>query len=181
MKCSRAPIHELNFLRAPHCFLLATCLSYSSTLKMEAVRSLKISEYFYGTTRRHTTEDCTPHLYENLKPKTLLLSSLFLFGPSSDRFTNDFLVKIKFTLLASSKILLYIYLKIKSIWNWSQNLHLQSREMHEIGASALAERLDGWAAWNTRRQKKRGTRGLQSFYKRPCSLQNQSVNNSVKK
>jgi hypothetical protein len=78
---SRAPIHEQNFLRVARCFLLVTCLAYSSTLKMEAVRSFKTSAYFYETTRRHIPEDCTLHRCEDLKSQILLLSSLLLFGP----------------------------------------------------------------------------------------------------
>jgi hypothetical protein len=152
-RASKAPIYELNFLPAARWFLLATFSTYFATLKMEAVRSFKTSVHFYETTRRHIPEDCTLHLCENLQSQILLLSSHLLLDPWSDQFRNNFLVKIKFTLLASSIILMYIYPKVKSIWNWSQNLHLQSREMHEISASTLVERLNGLHD----RQEKRGT------------------------
>jgi hypothetical protein len=73
----------------------------------------------------------------------------------------------KYTLLAPSIVLIYIYPKIKYIWNWSQNLHLQSRETHEISANTLADRRNGGTARSTCRQEKGGTWGLQWIYKRP--------------
>jgi hypothetical protein len=43
------------------CFLLITCLSYCSILKMEAVFSSDTLVNFYQTTRRHIREDSAHH------------------------------------------------------------------------------------------------------------------------
>jgi hypothetical protein len=52
--------------------ILAACLVYSSTLKMEAVLSSEISVNFYHVIRRHIPEDSTlgNHNRENLKSHT---------------------------------------------------------------------------------------------------------------
>jgi hypothetical protein len=48
----------------------ASCLAYSSTLKMKAIRSSEMSVDFYRTTQAYIPEDSTlhSHLCENLKP-----------------------------------------------------------------------------------------------------------------
>jgi hypothetical protein len=48
----------------PPAFTLVSCLAYSSTLKMEATCSSKMSVHFQWTTRQHIPEDST--LHENL-------------------------------------------------------------------------------------------------------------------
>jgi hypothetical protein len=50
------------------CFMLASYLSYSSTLKMEATSSSETSVEFQGTTRRYIPEDRKLHSHgcENL-------------------------------------------------------------------------------------------------------------------
>jgi hypothetical protein len=54
------------------CLLLVSCLAFSSTLKLVAVRSSKISMNFYQTIRRYIPEDSTlhSHRYANLKSNT---------------------------------------------------------------------------------------------------------------
>jgi hypothetical protein len=53
---------------------LISCLSYSSTLKMEETYSSETSVVFQRTTRRYIPEDRTPHndRCENLRPYTIL-------------------------------------------------------------------------------------------------------------
>jgi hypothetical protein len=58
----------LEFL-ASTCFMLVSCLAYSSTRKMEVTSSYKLSAGFEWTTWHHIPEDKTLHndCYENLK------------------------------------------------------------------------------------------------------------------
>jgi hypothetical protein len=51
---------------AYHIFFLITCLAYSSTLKIEAVRSSETSVSFYRTTRRHILGDTIVHIFFSL-------------------------------------------------------------------------------------------------------------------
>jgi hypothetical protein len=57
--------NKLSLRLLAHCFMLVSCLAYSSTLKVEAVYSFETSVHFQRTTRRYMPElissVCTPN------------------------------------------------------------------------------------------------------------------------
>jgi hypothetical protein len=69
------------------CFMLASCLAYSSTIKMEVTCSSATSVDFQRTTRRSISEDRTRHNHscENLKSCMLPLLGFSLSAPSDVR------------------------------------------------------------------------------------------------
>jgi hypothetical protein len=48
-------------IKSAACFMLVSCLTYSSILKLEAILTSEMSVDFQGTTRRHIPEDRTLH------------------------------------------------------------------------------------------------------------------------
>jgi hypothetical protein len=64
----------------PVCFMLVSCLAYSSTLKMEVTHCSETMVDFHWTTQHNTLEDRTLHNHhcENLKSYVCLYSCIFI-------------------------------------------------------------------------------------------------------